>query len=316
MFILSSLAMAQYQQIKIGEISSKYKDSLNQKQLYSLIQEIKGQFDRQLGYSVFEYSENGLPINILFVNESQKRKMLKRYEEELASIQKHIEMLDMQISDEKSSLDQNQETLNKEANILNHSIADLNDYTAKTNSTVSSLSKQQYEASKKKIDTEQSKLTEAKKRFNEQQARHNRNLREFNRIISKHNSLIRQHNSHVIRIESLSGSILEVKGKAIGKNITTIKTYQQDGQKIVQKENYSEMEKIEIYGFDGNINQLKAVLAHEIAHLVGINHIDKTNALMNPILQSNQIETMKLTQDDIKAFNQVFRSMPQIGLKR
>ena len=69
------------------------------------------------------------------------------------------------------------------------------------------------------------------------------------------------------------------------------------------------MEKIEIYGFDGNTDQLKAVLAHEIGQLVGVNHIEKKGALMNPILQSNQIVKMELTQDDVKAFNHVFSSM-------
>lgn len=302
--------MAQYQQVKIGAISSKYNDSLSQKQLYTLIQEIKVQFDRQLGYSVFEYSENGLPINILFVNESQRKKMLKRYEEEIVSIQKQISVLEMQITDERSLLDQNQETLNTEANALNQSIQNLNSYVSKTNSTVSSLSKEQYASIKQKVDTEQSKIAQSKKRYEQNRARHNRDLNAFNRIISNHNTLIRKHNSLIIRIESLSDSILEVKGKAIGKNITMVKSYYQGGKKIVEKENRDEMEKIEIYGFDGNMDQLKAVLAHEIAHLVGINHIEKKGALMNPILQSNQVERMELTPDDIKAFNQVFRSTP------
>ena len=302
--------MAQYQQVKIGEISSKYKDQLSQKQLYNLIQEIKVQFDSQLGYSVFEYSQNGLPIDIVYVNESQKRKILKRYEEETVSIQKQISLLDIQIADERTSLDKNEKPLNDEANRLNQSIANLNSYIAKTNSTVSSFSKEQYQAIKQKVDAEQSSIEKTKKTFDEKRARHNRDLREFNRIISRHNSLIGKYNSLVIRTESLSESIVEVKGKTIGQNITKVKTYSQAGQKITQEENYSKMEKIEIYGFDGNMNQLKAVLAHEIGHLVGINHIERKGALMNPILQSNQIEKMALTQDDIKAFNNVFSLVP------
>ena len=158
--------------------------------------------------------------------------------------------------------------------------------------------------------TKQSSIEKSKKIFDEKRTRHNRDLREFNRMISRHNSLIGKYNSLVIRIESLSESIVEVKGKTIGENITKVKTYSQAGQKIVQEENYSKMEKIEIYGFDGNMNQLKAVLAHEIGHLVGINHIEKKGALMNPILQSNQIVKMALTQDDIKAFNNVFSLVP------
>ncbi len=309
-FILSSVAMAQYQQVKIGQISDKYKDQLSQKQLYNLIQEIKKQFENQLGYSVFEYSKSGLPIDVLYVNESQKRKILKRYEEQMVSIQKQIEQLDTVIADEKSFLNQNDEPLNDEAKRLNKSVEDLNNYIAKTNPTISSISKEQYQAIKQKVAIQQSNIENAKKIFDEKRTRHNRDLRELNRMISRHNALIRKYNSLVVRIESLSESIVEVKGKAIGKNITKVKTYSQAGKKIVQQESYSEMEKIEIYGFDGNMNQLKAILAHEIAHLVGINHIEKKGALMNPILQSNQINKMELTQDDIKAFNNVFASAP------
>ena len=307
--VLGSIAIAQFQQVRIGEISSKYKDSLSQKQLYDLIQEIKVQFDRQLGYSVFVYSPNGLPINILFANESQRKKLLQRYEEQLISTQKQMEQLDMQIADERGSFDKDTQILKEESDRLNRSITDLNSYIAKTNSTVSSLSKEQYQTIKQNVDVQQSNLVKEKKFFEEKRAGHNKDIREFNRMISRHNSLIRQYNSLVIRIESLSDSILEVKGKAIGKNITAVKTYTQDGKQIVQKENYSEMEKIEIYGFDGNMNQLKAVLAHEIGHLVGVNHIEKKGALMNSILQSNQIEMMALTPDDIQAFNHVFGSI-------
>lgn len=298
--------MAQYQQVKIGEISSKYSGLLTQKQLYNLIQEIKVQFDRQLGYSVFEYSKKGLPIDVVYVNESQKRKILKRYEEEIDAIQKQIKQLATLIADEKAPLMQDEKLLKDEAKRLNRSIEDLNNYIAKTNPTISSISNEQYQTIKQNVAPDQAEIEKAKKLFDEKRARYNRDLREFNRIISRHNSLIRQHNSLAIRIESLSQNSVELKGKTIGKNITTIKSYHQDGKEIIQKENYSKMEKIEIYGFDGNMNQLKAVLAHEIAHLVGVNHIEKKAALMNPILQSNQIEKMELTQDDITAFNQVF----------
>ena len=39
-------------------------------------------------------------------------------------------------------------------------------------------------------------------------------------------------------------------------------------------------------------------------NLVGVGHINKSKALMHPILQSNQIEKLELTEDDIKAFYQ------------
>jgi hypothetical protein len=65
------------------------------------------------------------------------------------------------------------------------------------------------------------------------------------------------------------------------------------------------MDKIEIYGFE-SLGELKAVLAHEIAHLVGVHHINEHNALMNPILQKNQIEDLFLTIKDITNFKNNF----------
>ena len=65
------------------------------------------------------------------------------------------------------------------------------------------------------------------------------------------------------------------------------------------------MSKIEIYGFN-NLNELKVILAHEIAHLVGLPHIDKKGALMNPIIQVNQIEKLFLTHEDIELFKRYF----------
>ena len=64
------------------------------------------------------------------------------------------------------------------------------------------------------------------------------------------------------------------------------------------------MNKIEIYGFD-NLKQLKVVLAHEIAHLVGIPHIEVKNALMNPLLDKNQDELV-LSSEDILNFKENF----------
>jgi predicted Zn-dependent protease len=65
------------------------------------------------------------------------------------------------------------------------------------------------------------------------------------------------------------------------------------------------MNKIEIYGFESK-DELKAILAHELAHLLGIPHIDAKGSLMNPILQENQIEQLSLSKKDIINFKKNF----------
>ena len=255
--------MGQYQQVRIGEISSKYAGSLTHTQLFNLLQEIKSQFESQLGFTVFDYSENGLPIDILYVSESQKKKRLHIYLDERASLQKKIEQLDKKVVDERAFIDKTQKAINTEVTTLNNAIVNLNTYVENANKTLNTLNADEYKRLKHAIDDKQAKIKKLKTLFKNRQSHFEKDLRSFQRVVHNYNSLINQYNALVIRIETLSKSIIGVKGQAIGKNITSIKTAYADGKKITQKSSYSEMEKIEIYGFDGNIKELKAILAHE-----------------------------------------------------
>ena len=97
----------------------------------------------------------------------------------------------------------------------------------------------------------------------------------------------------------------KVKGKTFGIKKVTSKIYYKNGKKIEEKNVQESMNKIEIYGFD-SLAELKVIIAHEIAHLVGIPHIEIQNALMHPLLQKRQINGLFLTKEDIKNFQENF----------
>jgi hypothetical protein len=103
----------------------------------------------------------------------------------------------------------------------------------------------------------------------------------------------------------MSRSIKKVKGRTFGLKEVSLKTYYKDGKKVKERSVTNSMTKIEIYGFESK-EKLKVVLAHEIAHLVGIPHINIKNALMNPLLQKKQIENFSLTDADIRNFKRNF----------
>ena len=65
------------------------------------------------------------------------------------------------------------------------------------------------------------------------------------------------------------------------------------------------MEKIEIYGFE-SLDHLKAILAHELLHLVGVGHVESKGSLMNPILQNEQVLNLYLSSDDIEEVRSSF----------
>ncbi|NOQ31462.1 MAG: matrixin family metalloprotease [Helicobacteraceae bacterium] len=272
----------------------------------NVLQDIEYQFESQLGFNVFEYAENGKPIDIIYKQASYKKRKINSNIKKLNSLQSKTAKLDKKLELERSKIEESNTLLEIELTALNNLVGSLNDYIKKTNKISKSFTHSEYKSAKEHISKEQSIVNRARKLFNKNQTYHNKRVKKFQKEIKSYNSLINRQNTLSRRIESLSKGFQEVKGKAIGKDITTTKTYYKDGKKHTEKTYHSQMEKIEIYGFDGDLNQLKAILAHEIAHLVGVEHINESGALMNPLLQERQINNLELTYEDIISFQKDF----------
>ena len=93
----------------------------------------------------------------------------------------------------------------------------------------------------------------------------------------------------------MTRSVKVINGRTFGLQETTLKTIYKDGKMTQEKSVKTNMDKIEIYSFD-SLSQLKVIIAHEIMHLVGVPHIEVNGALMNPLLQNNQLNKLALTK--------------------
>lgn len=127
----------------------------------------------------------------------------------------------------------------------------------------------------------------------------------YNQKVNLQNALIRDFTRLNNELERMNRSFKKVKGNTIGLKQVTSKVFYKNGKRVKEKTVKNIMNKIEIYGFESK-NELKVIIAHEIAHLVGIPHINEKDALMNPILQQNQINQLSLTRSDILNFRNNF----------
>ena len=143
------------------------------------------------------------------------------------------------------------------------------------------------------------------KKFKKDQRKFKRLVLSYNNKGFSYNNSIREFARLKKEVEAMSRSFRKVKGVTIEAQEITLKTYTKNGQRIKERSVNQIMNKIEIYGFESH-EELKAILAHEIGHLVGIPHINVKDALMNPILQVSQIEELLLTPQDITNFNEYF----------
>ncbi|MBN2781778.1 MAG: matrixin family metalloprotease, partial [Campylobacterales bacterium] len=184
---------------------------------------------------------------------------------------------------------------------LNNYIDELNRYIENFNKR-SDLSKDEYDNIKQQVLQKQKYIKEQNLLLEKEKRVLNKEILSVKNMTNRYNLLVKRYNRLLRENENLSRDLVEIKG--VTKGTTTI-TYLKENGITKEKSSKSSMDKIEIYGFE-DLNQLKVVLAHEIAHLVGVEHVDAKGALMNPILQKEQLEHLLLSSDDIEAFNKIF----------
>lgn len=303
LFLYTS-SFASFEELRIGEIDDYYKDKITQEELISIIKEIETLFETKLQTNIFDYSTNGKPIDILYVLPSKLENDITKKIDKLNEKKNRIEELKSFFPPKKEEINQKQQMLNEHISFINQKIEVLNSYVREVNSkkTVSKeefLKIQNYvKLKKEEINKESNKKITLQNDLTIALNSHNQKVIIYNNLINDINRLSNE-------IESMGRNVKKINGRTFGLQEITLKTYFKDGQEIQEKSIKNSMNKIEIYGFDSK-EQLKVVLAHEIAHLVGIPHIEVKDALMNPILQENQIKELNLTKDDIENFRKNF----------
>lgn len=303
LLILFSFSFASFQEVKIGKIDDFYKDKLSEQQLKIIIDEIEHTFESQLNMNIFDYSQNGKPIDIIFETPSKLEEKIKEKMEKFTLKLEKIEELKTQFPKIKEEMTISQNTYNEQSSILNKKIEELNEYVRNINKKTN-LSKDQYLEAQNYINIEKSEIDIEGKKQKKSYRDLTKLFNSYNQKVFSFNNLVNDSNRISNEIESMSRNFKKIKGKVFAEENTTIKTYYKDGQLVKEKSSIISMNKIEIYGFD-NLKQLKVILAHEIAHLVGIPHIEVKNALMNPLLDKNQDELV-LSSEDILNFKENF----------
>lgn len=292
------------QEVRIGTIDEHYAKTITKSELKQILMDIESKLENQLGFDVFNYSNSGKVIDILYVAPQKLEQQIQKKTKKLQRKKEQIEDLKSEFPEELARIEEYQKSLNKFASYINEMTISLNDYIKNANKQ-RNFNSAQYKSAQRYVQEKQDRIKREIKNLRKERRTLRRMSDEYNKKIRKLNRLVRSHNMLSNQITRMNRSIKKVKGKTFGSKEISLKTYYKDGKKVRERTETTNMTKIEIYGFE-NKKQLKAVLAHEIGHLVGIPHINVKNSLMNPILQEKQIENLSLTKEDIRNFRKNF----------
>ncbi len=302
--LIFDFSFAAYQKITIGKIDSYYKNKITKEQLIHIINEIENNLEKKLNKNIFDYSPDGKPIDLLYLPQTKLEGKIKDKIQKISLLETDIKSYQNILKKQKKNLDIKKVQFYNRNKILNKNISELNKYIHTINKQ-KNISYHEFAQIKKDINKKQIDIKKEKKQLHNQYKQTNILVNNYNKIANKYNKNIENHNKYARELELINRGLSKVKGKTfINRNIKTKIVYE-NGKAKKANNIILDMSRIEIYGFK-NINELKVILAHEIAHLVGLPHINTQGALMNPVIQSNQIKNFLLTYEDIKLFEKYF----------
>jgi hypothetical protein len=298
-FILTQVFSKQ-ELIRVGSIHGHYANQLTKSQLELILIDIEETLETQLGQNIFDLSSvSGKPIDIVYTPPSKQKQNLNELTKQREQYKRKIEILQNYFEKKQPILIQKSQNITDRINSYNDTIDTFNQKVEKLNKQ--KFSQDEYKKTALQIKKEQRSNKNARESLRQLQTKFKDLQSSYNQKISLYNSHITHYNRLIRKIENISRTLKEIKGVTLGMSKVEFTTYYKDGQLQTKKETTSSMEKIEIYGFD-SLDELKVILAHEIGHLIGVKHIHKEGALMNPILQNNQISYLHLTSKDKELF--------------
>ena len=254
--------------------------------------------------NIFDYSSNGKPIDILYVPDSKLQRDISKKIDKLNSKKEKLDSLNDFFSTQKVEIDKLEDSYTVQTNLLNKKVDILNNYIKEINKQ-KKLDKNEYNRVQEYVKNERTKIDIDLKEQKKVKSNLTKTLNSYNQKVFSYNNLTREINTLVSEIESMTRSVKVINGRTFGLQETTLKTIYKDGKMTQEKSVKTNMDKIEIYSFD-SLSQLKVIIAHEIMHLVGVPHIEVNGALMNPLLQNNQLNKLALTKEDIESFKNNF----------
>lgn len=295
-----SFSFASFQEVYVGKIDPHYKNKITKEELKTILSEIEYTFESQLSMNIFDYNKNGKEINLVYVPPSKLEKRISKKLELLRQKEKKIEKLTEDFPQELEKIDILKSDLAYKSQVLNNKIEDFNKYVGDINKK-KSVSREEYNSIQAHVKSKKKLLNKEIKSLKQNERKVQRAVNRYNQKINSYNNLINQFNRISKELEIMGRNFKKVKGMTFGVKEVKVKTVFNNGKKTKQRSEKTNMDKIEIYGFESK-NELKAILAHEIGHLVGVPHVSAKNALMNPVIQKSQIEYLYLSKEDIEAF--------------
>lgn len=258
---------------RIGDIDSRF--DITEQQLSEIMKEVEELWTKPLDRNLLEYDPNGkVTISLIYSEEQQRTEEEQRFAKRLKTMQVRVETYQQEYEQLAEKYKEREKDFKDELAKYNSLAESYNDLAEKwSGQNLSDNQLDKINKLERRIKEHKSVINRKQENLESLRQRTNAKSKQLNKLIDDQNELIDTYNAR------FGGSM------------------QFDQGHFVKKGND---ESIRIYQF-ANQSELKAVLAHETGHALGLGHVGNPESIMYHMMGKQNIFDLKLTQEDIAA---------------
>lgn len=263
---------------RIAEIDERF--GINQSELSELMNEVAEIWAEGTGNRVIVYSENGsIHVNLVYAEQQQLTDSERQFRDRLRIEEQSISVAEREYRQMNHRFNEMQEEYRQDSNDLQNEIQELNSWVNLKNNEggFNEGEIEIFENRKQEIDQKTAELNRRALQLQQEAERLNREIDRLNRQIDQKNILINQYN------QTFTGT-----------NRFTQGSYEDIGNQ----------KRINVYQFSHR-DELRLVLAHEVGHALGINHVNNPKSIMYHLMGNQDLSDLKLTTEDVEALKKI-----------
>lgn len=258
---------------RLGDIDSRF--DITQKELAEIMEEVEQLWESAVNKDLINVSQNGqVTLNLIYSEEQKRTDAERQFSDRIRAKEQRASVVEREykrLSDRYKKLEEDvRQTLNE----YNSKVETYNQL-AKEWEGKEATSKiiGRFKSLEQEISSLEATLKRKKQNLSSLRKRTNAKTEQLNNLIKEHNNLIAEYNSRFSEPRKF------------------------DQGRYVKQGN---SQAINIYQF-GNRAQLKTVLAHEVGHALGLDHVDNPKSIMHNMMAEQNMANLQLTEEDISA---------------